>query len=206
MRKIDNRIIGLMLLVLAALGASGCKVRSAPVVPAPASKPAVAAPQPVNEPPAPPPAITPGITQPPAAEPAKAMPISKTMPTPIILEVAEKKFRAGDYKQAVQSYEMYLKVMPNSKDCEQALFYSGLSYLLASEPDKNMRKADAAFKKLIADFPKSAYSRQAAFILGLQEQVDKLRSEMKERDEKIKKLNDEINKIKEIDIKRRPAK
>jgi len=125
---------------------------------------------------------------------------------PILLELADRNFRAGDYKRAAQNYEKFLVVLPNSKDCDQALFHLGLSRILASEPDRDLRQADAAFRRLIAQFPQSPYRSQAEFILGLQGQIAKLRSDVKERDEKIKRLGDELQKLKQIDMQRRPSK
>jgi hypothetical protein len=193
------KLLCILVMLLSLLLASGCRKKAAVSMPAPPL------PAPVVEPPAPPPppAITP-IAPPP--ESVNAVALSKIVPMPILLELGDRNFRAGNYKRAAQNYEQFLIVMPNSKDCDQALFHLGLSHILASEPDRDLRQADAAFRRLIAQFPQSPFRSQAEYIIGLQGQIAKLRSDAKERDDKIKRLSDELQKLKQIDMQRRPSK
>jgi hypothetical protein len=197
-----RKVARILLIFLSIVSASGCRKKAAVSIPVPAPPaPAVA----IASPP-PPPAITPGVPSVPSPESVIAIASPKIIPMPIVLELADRNFRAGDYKRAAQDYENFLVVMPNSKDCDQALFHLGLSHILASDPDRDLRKADAAFRRLIAEFPQSSYRKQAEFIIGMQGQIEKLRSDVKERDEKIKRLTDELQKLKQIDMQRRPSK
>ena len=75
-----------------------------------------------------------------------------------------------------------------------------------ADSNRDLRKAEAVFRQLIAEFPSSHYKSQAEFILGLQVQIDKLRSDVKERDDRIKKLSEELKVLKEIDLQRRPSR
>lgn len=196
---INRKLLCILLIGLSIALASGCRKKAAVSIPAPATvAPAVA-----TNPPPPPPAITPVA---PPSESVIAMALPKIIPMPILLELADRNFRDGDYKRAAQNYEKFLVVLPNSKDCDQALFYLGLSHILANEPDRDLRRADVAFRRLIAQFPQSSYRKQAEYILGLQGQIARLRSDAKERDEKIKRLADELQKLKQIDMQRRPSK
>jgi hypothetical protein len=198
---INRKLLCILLIGFSIALVSGCRKKTAISIPAPAPPaPAVVITPP---PPPPPPAITPVA---PPSEPVIAMALPKIIPMPILLELADRNFRAGDYKRAAQNYEKFLIVLPNSKDCDQALFHLGLSHILASEPDRDLRQGEAAFRRLIAQFPQSPYRSQAEFILGLQGQIAKLRSDVKERDEKIKRLSDELQKLKQIDMQRRPSK
>ena len=45
-----------------------------------------------------------------------------------------------------------------------------------------------------------------AGILGLQGQIEKLRVDIKERDERIRRLSEELRKLKAIDMQRRPSR
>jgi methyl-accepting chemotaxis protein len=46
----------------------------------------------------------------------------------------------------------------------------------------------------------------AELILGLQAQIEKLKSDVKERDDRIKRLSDELQKLKDIDMQHRPTR
>ena len=115
-------------------------------------------------------------------------------------------FQLGNYAQAARSFEAYLSASSKSKNRDQALFHLGLSRILANDSGRDLRQADAAFRRLITEFPESKYKDQAEFILGLQAQIERLRSDVKERDEKIKRLSEELQKLKEIDMQRRPSR
>jgi tetratricopeptide (TPR) repeat protein len=190
----------LPLLSLALLMSWGCFLRKSsvtpPAPPAPAAAPAeVAAPPAVTPPP---------IAIPPA--PLESAPIAKTITTPSSLEVGELNFQIGNYLQAIRAYDAYLGDNPKSKDRDKALFHLGLSRALANDQTRNLRRAEAAFRRLILEFPDSIYKNQAEFILGLQGQIEKLRTDVKERDEKIRKLSEELQVLKEIDMQRRPSR
>ena len=67
-------------------------------------------------------------------------------------------------------------------------------------------QAEADFKNLMARFPESPYRPQAEFILSMQAQIDRLKSDVKERDSKIHELTEELQKLKAIDMQRRPSR
>jgi tetratricopeptide (TPR) repeat protein len=152
-----------------------------------------------------PPAVTPSHIEP---EPAPPDPPSeaKEIPEPGNLELGEMNFKAGNYRQSARAYEAFLRNNPESKDRDRAWFYLGLSHIQASDSSRDASKAEKAFRQLIKDFPDSIYKSQAAFILGLLAQVDKLRLDIKDRDERIKKLSEELQVLKEIDLQRRPSR
>ena len=185
----------LSLILLASWGCFGKKaaVKSPPPGPAPAPRATVApAPSAVIPPPA--------DTQPAPLEPA---PIPKTITSPNNLELGEMNFELSNYQKAIKALEAYLSD-PKSKNRDQALFHLGLARALDSSHD--MRQADAAFRRLISEFPKSRYKDQAELILGLQVQIDRLKSDVKEREDRIKKLSEELQALKDIDLQRRPAR
>jgi TolA-binding protein len=190
----------LPLLSLALLMSWGCFLRKSsvptPTPPTPAASPAkVAAP----------PAVTPPPIAPQPAPPESA-PIAKTINPPSSLELGELNFQIGNYLQAIQAYDAYLRGNPKSKDSDKALFHLGLSRALANDQNRNLRRAEAAFRRLILEFPDSSYRDQAELILGLQSQIDKLHADVKDRDEKIRKLSEELQVLKEIDMQRRPSR
>jgi TolA-binding protein len=163
-----------------------------PVTPAPAeSAPSVG----TSRVPAPPKPVSP-----------KPAPLPKTAPAPRNLDAANRNFQAGNYRQAVRDYDAFLKANPKSRNRDEALFHLGLSWALPNDSSRDLRRAQAAFKQLIAEFPTSRYRKQAEFILALQAQIERLRLDVSERDDKIKLLSEELQKLKDIDLQRRPSR
>lgn len=154
---------------------------------------------------APPAAVTPTI---PAHRPVALAPafIPRKISVPSDLELGEVYFQLGDYSRSALLYESFLRENPKSRDRDKALFHLGLARSLAEDSGRDWGLAAAAFRRLIAESPESPYRDQAEFILGLQEQIEKLRSDVRERDERIKRLSEELQRLKEIDMQRRPTR
>jgi outer membrane protein assembly factor BamD (BamD/ComL family) len=122
------------------------------------------------------------------------------------LEKGEADFRAGRYSQAARAFEAYVKSNLASKDRDKALFYLGLSRAISGVPTRDLHQAEASWKQLIAEFTNSQYKSEAEYILKLQAQMEKLSADVSERDAQIKQLRDELQKLKEIDMQRRPPR
>lgn len=167
-------------------------------------KPAAPAPVPTRS--APPPAVTPPATIPPKPAPLEPAPLAKTVTAPTNLDLGEMSFQLGNYSQAIRLLETFLQENPKSGNRDKALFYLGFARFLAGDPDRDPRQAEAALKRLLSEHPNSQYRDPAQFILGLNTQIEKLRSDIKDRDEKIKRLSEELQKLKEIDLQRRPSR
>jgi hypothetical protein len=190
----------LLLLVLACLmpAFSGCRKKVA----VPADAPPQSAPEHQAERSLP--AITPAIPlpEPETVEPAPE-PTANAEPTS--LSLGEASFQAGKYARAAQLFEDHLKKNPASPNRDVVLFRIGLSYAVAEGSGRNMRRAEEALKRLVAEFPASPYKGPAEFILGLQSQVESLKVDIKEKEARIKLLSDELQKLKDIDLQRRPS-
>lgn len=163
-----------------------------------------AAPEPAVEKSAPAPsAITPPEPRV-TAEPPEP-PRSEAAATPEILVEAERNFAAGNYRQAAKAFEKFLNAFPKSADRDRALLHFGFSLALSGD-DRDTLQAEAALRRLITEFPKSPYRRQAEWILNLKTQIEQLQSDVRERDERIRQLSDELRKLKSIDLGRRPSR
>jgi tetratricopeptide (TPR) repeat protein len=192
----------LLLLLLVLLVSWGCfPGKKTATVKAPTPEPVPAA-----TPEAAPSAVTPPAAIPSLPAPLESAPLSKTITAPNYLELGEMNFQLGNYPQAIKAYEAYLSGNPKGKNRDLALFHLGLSRALAGDSNRDMRQAEAAFRRLISEFPTTQYRNQAEFILGLQVQIDKLKADLKEREDKIKKLSDELQALKDIDLQRRPSR
>jgi tetratricopeptide (TPR) repeat protein len=148
----------------------------------------------------PPPAITPP-TIPPAKEPlpkpilpAKE-PLPKPIDTPSSFDLGEKSFQLGNYAKAAKYYEAFLNAFPKAKSRDAALYHLAFCRALASDSSRDLNQTEAALKKLISEYPKSQLKDQAEFILELLSQT-----------EKAKRLSEELQKLKDIDMQRRPSR
>jgi hypothetical protein len=192
---------------LAMMVSWGCQRNSPVATQAPTLATAEVAPTQVASAESPPPAVTPPpeeteletIPEEPASE-------AKEKPEPGDLELGETFFKNGKYQQAGNVFEDFYRKNPRSKDSDRALFYLGLSRTLATDSSRDPRQPEAAFRQLIKDFRNSIYFSQAKYILNLLDQADKLRLDIKERDERVKKLSEELQVLKEIDLQRRPSR
>jgi TolA-binding protein len=184
----------LMIILLPGLAAAGCGKNVAPAAPdPPAPVEFVAAPS----------AITPPEPRV-AAEPAEEPRPEAAAPPGFFVE-AERNFEAGNYRQAAQAFEKFLNAFPKAADRDRALFHYGFSLALSGN-DKDLIQTEAAFRRLIAEFPKSPYRRQAEWILDLKTRAERLQADVKDRDERIRQLSDELRKLKSIDLDRRPSR
>ena len=185
-----------LIILLLTPAMSGCWKRVAPAEPEPA---AVSVGDPVPAPSA----ITP--PEPRAwLEPVEESQATASAPPAIYLE-AERNFADGNYRRAAQSFEKFLYTFPKAPERERALFYLGFSLALSGE-DKDLLQTGAALRRLISEFPKSPYRRQAEWILDLRTRIERLQSDVRERDERIRQLSEELRKLKSIDLDRRPSR
>jgi hypothetical protein len=180
--------------------ALGCHKKITP----PVLSPQQTAPSPPTEPV--PQAITPTVIPASKPEPIEPSPAPIAVSAPNSFEMGESSFKSGDYPKAARYFEEYYKTGTKSENRDMALFYLGLSRALSNNANRNLRRADEALRRLISEFPTSPFRVPAEIILGLQAQVDGLQSDLKEKEAKIKQLSEELQKLKEIDMQRRPSR
>lgn len=182
------RSIGLTAIALcAALACTGChKPKRVPVATFP---PVIATPA------APPPA--------PPVEPPEPTPPPPPAPAPSPLEQADKAFVAGSYDDAARGYENYLRTSPTGTERDQALFHLGLSYAFRPNAATDWWRVTATFKQLIDEYPQSPFKAPANLILSLRAELDQVNADAKQRDQKIKQLTTELDRLKKIDADRR---
>lgn len=130
----------------------------------------------------------------------------KSMPPLSRLDMGEIHFRQGNYLQAIQDYEAYLKSGPQAESRDRALYKIGLSHALTDKSDRDLPGTVMVLKQLISEFPESAYRSRAELILSLIARVEELRSDVRRRNSRINRLQEELKRLKEIDMKRRPTR
>jgi outer membrane protein assembly factor BamD (BamD/ComL family) len=139
------------------------------------------------------------------------------------LKQADIAFEKADFGRAVAAYENYVRGTPQSKDYDRALFRLAIAYAVPGHPSQNAARSTELLNRLIDLFPQSPLRPQAEYILhlqsesrnvkGLQESnqdlqadLEKTKASVKERDERIRLLREELNRLKKIDLERRPRR
>jgi tetratricopeptide (TPR) repeat protein len=151
-------------------------------------------------PPVPVPTPTPAPAPTPAPIPAS---IPQLPPGPSYFELGEEYFRNGDYAKAAQAYEIYVRDDSSPNNQDQALFRLALSHAFPESPVRNMPQAVSLLQQLVKRFPQSPFKPQAEYLLSLQGEAEKLRTDVSKRDDRIKELTLELEKLKQIDMQRR---
>jgi len=115
-----------------------------------------------------------------------------------VLERADRAFTTGAYDDAIRDYEQGLRLSPPSNEREQALFRLSLAYALRStNPD--WQRATMLLKQLVDEYPNGVLKPPAALILSLHSDLDQLAA----RDQRIRQLTTELERLKQIDAQRR---
>ncbi len=145
-------------------------------------------------------APAPEPTPPPTPPPAPAAP----SPAALALDQANRAFASASYDEAVRGFENYLRLTPSGgEEREQALFHLGLAYALRPAPATDWMRATATLKQLIDEYPNSLLKPPASVILSLHAEVDQASTDAKQRDQRIKQLTTELDRLKKIDADRR---
>ena len=135
----------------------------------------------------------------------KRPPVVPILPPPDHFEMAEEYFETGDYASAVDAYNAYLRDNPSMYNHGKALFRLAVSHALPGSPVRDLPQAMELFGQLASAFPQSPFTPQAEFLLRLQAEIDHLRSDLATRDERIRALTQELERLKQIDMLRLPA-
>jgi len=144
---------------------------------------------------------------------AKRSSTTRTPPPPDYLRLGEGYFESGDYPNAIKSFNTYLQDRAGAPDADRALFRLALAYGVAEGPAQDLPKGMQLFQQLVKQYPASPFKPPAVLLLRLQDDVTKLKADLTrrdadvtKRDEKVKELAKELEKLKEIDMRRRPTR
>lgn len=139
----------------------------------------------------------------PACSKARRTPPPPPPPTP--LQIAEGYFESGDYANAIKSFNTYLQGRPTAPDADRALFRLAMAYGVAEGSAQDLPKGMQLLQQLVHQYPASPFKPPAMLLLRLQDDVTKLKADVIKRDEKVKELAKELEKLKQIDMGRRPT-
>jgi hypothetical protein len=163
--------------------------------------------------PPPPPSTIPTVTSPPpiiASAPTPALvpdraeripPPGPGLPPPPSLDPANRAFVDHKYDEAAREYEAYLKASPPGPHGDEALFRLALIFVLRPGT-ADWSHATALLKRLGDDYPNSPLKGPAELILSLRTEAEKAKDIAGQRDQKIKQLTTELERLKTIDADR----
>jgi hypothetical protein len=188
-RYVSKCLVAVIICVIPA--ASACtKRRQVVTVPPPPPAPVIArvsAPVPLYSPV---PASLPDFVYPP-------------LPGDVEREHADRAFIAGSYDEAILSYESALLLAPSGERRDEALFRLGICYVLRNNSSSSdWQRARTTLQQLINDYPNSSLKPPALVILTLRTRADELSGNIKAREQAMKQLSIELEKLKQIDAER----
>jgi hypothetical protein len=153
---------------------------------------------------------TPIAAVPPAPAPTAApvpppAPPPPTPPPPPVspLEEPDRAFLSGNYDEAARGYEAYLRTTMAGGERDQALFHLALTYVLRPAPATDWPRATAMLKQLLEEYPDTPLKAPASLILSLRTELDQVALDAKQRDQRLKQLTTELDRLKKIDADRR---
>ena len=109
-----------------------------------------------------------------------------------------------DYEEACRAYEDYLRLTPAKDKRDQALFRLGLAYALRKS-GADWQRAQVVWKRLVSEYPNSTLTPPVELIVSLYSEVGQANADLKLRDDRVKQLSTELDRLKKIDAERRKS-
>ena len=129
--------------------------------------------------------------------PAAATPLSP-------LREGDRALSAGNYDDAARNYESHVRsTSPGDLERDEALFGWALTFALRPAAAADWSRATALLKQLLEESPNSRLKGPASLILQLRADLELTASDAKTRDQKIRQLSTELDRLKKIDSDRR---
>jgi hypothetical protein len=127
---------------------------------------------------------------------------SPLFPGDVEREQADRAFTVGSYEEAILAYESALLLAPSGERRDETLFRLGICYVLRNNGNSDWQRARTTLQQLIDDFPNSSLKPPAVVILSLRLRADELSGNIKAREQAMKQLSIELEKLKQIDAER----
>jgi hypothetical protein len=122
---------------------------------------------------------------------------------PAALAEADSAFSSGDFAGAASAYESYIQSRPPGPGLDAVLFHFAVSQALSGIPAREAA-SNETLKQVIKDFSTSPYAVSARKILDIRDGTARShQSELKKKDDIIRQLTDDLDKLKKIDSERR---
>ncbi len=187
-----TRLLVVSLTLVGLAGASGCKNKSAKRVPQPVITNAPPPSEPLVTDPLPPP-------MPPSLPPVEEAP----PPPPPEPDKGDESFENGLYQEAALAYEADLQT-DASQGGPERLIRLAIAYQLGPEPEAKRDRVVQLLKAAIEAKPDGPLVGVAESMLALLERNRSLQQDSAQKDRRIRQLSEELERLKQIDLRRRP--
>lgn len=141
------------------------------------------------------------------------LPLQKPSEEKQLLLRAKSSFARNDFLTSIKENQEILSRFPE-KYGDHALYAMGMIYAYPEYPDANYETSMAFFKKLIREYPESVFKNQAKIWISIlnqaaenekemdknKKQIDLLENALKAEKKQIKNLQNQIQRLKEIDL------
>lgn len=100
------------------------------------------------------------------------------------LQLGRRLFAQGDYEGALRENQKVASLSTNRPPADEAVYHMGLIYAHVENPKRDYRRALGFFRKLIHDYPQSAFVEEAKVWVGVFLMNEKL-SQMMEKSKQV---------------------
>lgn len=127
-------------------------------------------------------------------------------PPPNYFEIGERAFEAGDYPQAIEAYNTYLREASGGPVADQVQFRMAMIYALPESPLRDTIRSVELLEELVFQHPNSLFRAPAEVLLRQQReltaersQVERLRSDLNRQETEIQGLAQELDRVRQAD-------
>ena len=152
-------------------------------------------------------------------QPAPAAPTPPPPPAINYYELGEAAFTAGNYADAIQSYNTYLRTTPGGPYADGALFRTAMIYSLPESSERNPARATELLGDLILQYPNSPFKQPAELLLRQQAElqakqselqlqqleVERLLADLGSRESQIQSLTQELERLRQVEMEQMRA-
>lgn len=120
---------------------------------------------------------------------------------------AQKLLVQGDYEPALEETQKTLSLSPGKPPGDEALYNIGLIYAYPGNPKRDYVKSIATFKRLIKEYPQSAWTEQAKIWVHVMEESEnakRVAASVTQENDKLRRIIEESRRVDmEIEEKKR---
>jgi outer membrane protein assembly factor BamD (BamD/ComL family) len=127
-------------------------------------------------------------------------------PPPNYFEIGETAFEAGNYRQAIDAYNAYLRATPDGTNADRALFRMAMAHALPESPALDTSRSVELLEELVFRYPDSLFRSPAEVLLRQQReltaersQVERLRADLNRQESQIQTLTQELDRTRQAD-------
>lgn len=125
-----------------------------------------------------------------------------------LLERAEERFEAGDYREAESLFVRYLESGSVTRDgqTDRALWGLAMVNLLPESPIRDRDRAMVALDRLVLAHGGTVRGAQARWVRSLLQELEEIRTQVDQQEQLLRQLTETVEQLRRIDLNRRPPR